>query len=74
MEKSVGIGRDQTMKVSAETLEEVELALDVYINEVEASLLRRATKHTYVMHAHNFVRWLKDDFEPGATLRPKERQ
>ena len=57
------------MKVSAEALEAVELALGKYMNEVEASLLRPATKKTHILHAQYFVRWLKDDFEPGATLR-----
>ena len=56
------------MEVSTEALAEVERALDIYINEVEASPLQRATNHTY-LHAHDFVCWLKDDFEPGGSIR-----
>ena len=52
------------MDVSTEALAEVERALDIYINEVEASPLQRATNHAY-LHAHDFVRWLKGRLRAG---------
>jgi hypothetical protein len=57
------------MKVSANTLREVEEALDRYRKEVVAAKLARATEKTYLLHSENFVRWLKDEFEPGARLK-----
>ena len=66
-------GRIQTMpKVSVEVLNEVKDALRRYEAEVEDSLLRRSTKDTYLLHARHFVRWLDNDFEPGASLRDYE--
>jgi len=51
--------------VSNSALREVELALERYRLEVEASRLRPKTKWTYLRHADTFVRWLRDDFTPG---------
>ena len=56
-------------KVSAEVLNVVKDALSRYETEVEDSPLRSDTKDTYLLHARHFVRWLDDDFEPGARLR-----
>ncbi len=44
-------------------------ALEVYREEVEAALLKRSTKDTYLLHAENFVRWLHGNFEPGSRKR-----
>jgi hypothetical protein len=52
-------------KVSADAMREVEAALKQYDAEVHASGLQPKTVRTYVLHATNFVRWLKDDFVPG---------
>ncbi len=46
----------------------VEQALTEYEKEVDASKLRPSTKHTYLIHAKHFVRWLRGDFTPGGTL------
>ena len=46
----------------------VKAALEKYIEEVEAAPLRSATIQTYCHHARQFVRWLDDDFEPGASV------
>jgi hypothetical protein len=55
------------MRVSAEALKEVEFALDQYIQEVwKHPKLADLSKKTYERHAKTFVRWLKDDFEPGS--------
>lgn len=56
-------------KVSIEVLNAVQDALERYETEVEDSPLRRSAKDTYVLHARHFVRWLEDDFEPGASLK-----
>jgi hypothetical protein len=47
-------------------VEEVEAALLRYRAAVESTALRPSTKHTYIVHAEEFVRWLKDEFQPGA--------
>ena len=56
-------------KVSPEILKAVQDALDRYEREVEDTPLTTSAKNTYLLHARNFVRWLEDDFEPGATLK-----
>lgn len=55
-------------KISREALREVEEALRRWELEVKASGVRAKTAKTYILHPTNFVRWLKDDFEPGGTL------
>ncbi len=56
-------------KITAIAMQEVEKAFRRYEATVLASKLRPNASKTYLLHANNFVRWLKDDFEPGATLR-----
>ena len=56
-------------KVSRDTLTAVQRALEQYKDMVEATALSPAAKRTYLLHAEHFVRWLDDDFEPGATLK-----
>jgi hypothetical protein len=55
-------------KIPAQTLREVEQALEQYIAAVNASRLTPQSKKTYLLHGKNFVRWLNNDFEPGGTL------
>jgi len=55
-------------EVSSEAISEIERALERYWQVVEASRLQSTTKKTYLVHAGNFVRWLKGEFQPGATL------
>jgi hypothetical protein len=52
-------------KLRPEVLREVELAFESYEREVESAALQNATKRTYLLHAGNFVRRLRDDFSPG---------
>ncbi len=58
-------------KVSPEILAAVKVALKSYIDEIESKSnpMRDTSKGTYCRHASHFVRWLDDDFEPGARLR-----
>ena len=56
--------RVKTMKISRKCLAKVEAALERYEEEIEGTRLARSPKHTYLLHAENFVRWLRDDFEP----------
>ena len=56
-------------RISRNALRQVRDALGQYEMQVDASPLALNTKNTYLLHARNFVRWLDDDFEPGATLR-----
>jgi hypothetical protein len=53
-------------KVSSTALREVEHALQHYTEEVEQTAMTETSKGTYLLHAQHFVRWLNDDFEPGA--------
>lgn len=53
------------MKVSSKTLQEIEAALREYEREVQVSNMTPFTKHTYLLHSENFVKWLKGEFVPG---------
>ena len=56
-------------KVSKKSaMKQVHDALERYRREVGRTGLAPATKRTYLLHAENFVRWLDDDFVPGAKL------
>ena len=55
-------------KVSANISIAVQDALERYKEVVEATEMTPTSKKTYLLHAEQFVRWLADDFEPGATL------
>jgi hypothetical protein len=55
-------------EISAEALHQIEEALRRYRVKVEASRLTNTSKHTYILHAEHFVRWLKGDFEPGGRV------
>ena len=55
-------------KVTPSAMTEIKAALAVYIAEVEAAPLRPSAAQTYRIHADHFVRWLNDDFTPGATI------
>ena len=55
-------------KVTPEVLKSVQDALEEYKKSVSDTALRPRSKETYLLHAEHFVRWLEDDFEPGATL------
>jgi hypothetical protein len=62
------------IRIKREALDEVERALEQY-RELLATLeaegtLKPSAARTYILHADHFVRWLKDDFEPGARNKP----
>lgn len=54
------------MKVSKQTLQEVQEAFRRWEQEVGATKLQPSTKKTYIGHPRHFVRWLAGDFTPGA--------
>ena len=56
-------------KVTREMLTAIRTSFEQYKEEVENAGLKKATEMTYLRHADTFIRWLDDDFEPGATLR-----
>ena len=56
-------------RVSKGSVQEIELALERYRAEVGRASLADNTKDTYLLHANNFVRWLKREFEPGVRSR-----
>lgn len=51
-------------------IREVERLLGEYEREVESARregrLADASARTYILHATNFVRWIRGDFEPGS--------
>lgn len=53
-------------------IEEVQAALIDYESAVNESSLKDSSKFTYLLHAHHFVRWLDNDFEPGERLRRQD--
>ena len=64
-----------TIRINRTALDEVEKALEQY-RELLASLeaegtLKPSAAKTYILHSENFVRWLKDDFDPGARNKNK---
>jgi|JRYL01.1.fsa_nt_gb hypothetical protein len=64
-----------TIRINRPALDEVEKALEQY-RELLASLeaegtLKPSAAKTYILHSENFVRWLKDEFDPGARNKGK---
>ncbi len=56
------------IRISPSALAEVEEAFEQYERFVSATSLAAHSKRTYLLHSEHFVRWLKDDFVPGAKL------
>ncbi|MDP4177173.1 MAG: hypothetical protein Q8900_02385 [Bacillota bacterium] len=58
------------MKASAEFIKELENLYKKYEQEVNEALragyLTQNTAKTYLLHSDNFIKWCKDNFEPGA--------
>ena len=57
------------IKVTPSALSELEDALEQYQRACAASGLAPRAQETYTRYASMFVRWVKDDFEPGARLK-----
>ena len=53
-------------KVDDKTMAEIKRLLDEYRGVLRASRLSLDTQNSYRVHAEYFVRWLDNDFEPGA--------
>ena len=54
-------------KVGDDALREVTIALRQWEYDVtESDGLKQSSKQTYIDYAREFVRWLNDDFQPGA--------
>lgn len=47
------------LRISREAYEEVTKAIRQYESEVNDAPLADKTKHTYLQHSNNFVRWLR---------------
>lgn len=58
------------MIVSPVTVSEIEAALGAYGDAVLASDLSATSQGIYLVHATNFVRWIKGEFQPGAYKNP----
>lgn len=58
------------MKASDEFIKELENLYKKYEQEVNEALrtgyLKQNTAKTYLLHSDNFIKWCKDNFEPGA--------
>ena len=61
-------------KVRRETLEDVKQAFEEYKKVVDATGMTDKSKWTYTDYADRFVRWLDDNFEPGAKVRRRRRE
>ena len=60
---------EDTVRISAGALAEVNTALEIYERQVDSTNLQESAKRTYILHAEHFVRWLRGDFEPGSRLK-----
>lgn len=60
---------DMVMKTDASTIKEIEKLLQAYEREVmlaqDHGYLQPNTTRTYLLHSRNFVKWCKNEFEPG---------
>lgn len=58
------------MKTDISTIKELERLFQKYEQEVltaqDNGYLMPNTTRTYLLHSRNFVKWCKDEFEPGA--------
>ena len=63
------------MKTDFSTIRELERLLHKYEQEVltaqDKRYLKPNTARTYLLHSENFVKWCKDEFEPGSQNKPK---
>ncbi len=63
-----------TPRISRQALNEVTEALDQYRElcaaRVQDGSLAENTEKTYMLHAANFVRWMRGEFDPGSRGRP----
>lgn len=57
------------MKTSKDIIMEMTRLYNEYQQEIEAlrknGILKQSAANTYLLHSKNFVRWCKDEFEPG---------
>lgn len=60
------------MKTDISTIKEFERLFQEYEQEVltaqNSGYLQPNTTRTYLLHSGNFVKWCKDEFEPGAKI------
>ena len=57
------------MEISQKALDEVNVAFQRYTQEVNDTGMTDRSKETYLLYVDQFIRWINDDFEPGAKLR-----
>lgn len=60
---------DESVKGDKEFVEELERLYRAYHIEVTEAMkkgfLKENTANTYMLHTGNFIKWCKNDFEPG---------
>jgi hypothetical protein len=58
------------IRISRPALDEVDRALKDYeellAKRIADRVIQENTRKTYLLHSQNFVRWLHDEFDPGA--------
>lgn len=59
------------LQVPREVLGAVKVALERYLEAVDASEMEESSKRTYREHARRFVRWLDEGPQPGVNVRTK---
>jgi hypothetical protein len=57
-------------RITAPALSEIQAALKAYYTELQSSDLSETSQGIYMVHAENFVRWLKGEFSPGSRKAP----
>lgn len=57
------------MKTDSKTLSEILKLHAEYVKEVEFSGIKPLSIEIYKTNSNNFVRWIKDEFNPGSKLR-----
>jgi len=60
---------EKVARISLEALQEVEIALKTYVDEVKAADLIESTKDSFALHSTNSVRSLTGDFALGRASR-----
>lgn len=61
------------MKTDNNTLFEILKLHAEYVREVDDSGIKKLSAEIYKTNSHNFVRWIKDEFNPGSKLKKTQQ-
>ena len=57
------------MRTDNQTLSEILKLHAQYVKEIEDSGIKPLSAEIYKTNSHNFVRWIQDEFSPGAKVK-----